>query len=54
MYTHVSIPLIKSYQLSRNYMYYVTHHNPFGLVLTAADEVNRRIANIIDCIITFL
>ena len=39
---------IKGCQLIRNYMRDATHHKPFGLGLTAVNEVRRRIVFIFD------
>ena len=41
MYTHVLILWIKGYQLFRNYMWDMNHHNPFGSVLISFNKVIR-------------
>ena len=49
--THTLILLLKGCQLFRNYICNATHHNPFGLVLTAVNEVCKHIFYILDNII---
>ena len=48
MYTHVLTLWIKVYQLLRNYTFNETNHNPFGLLLTAVNKLNRCIFFILD------
>ena len=38
MFVNVLVLLIKCYQLFRNYVGDATHHNSFGLLLTATNE----------------
>ena len=54
MYKHLLILWIKGCQFFRNYMFYATHNNPFGLVLTAVNKVRRHMAFILDDMIMFL
>ena len=51
MYTQVLILLLKRFILFRNFMGDATRHKPFGLVLTAVNEVFSCIVFILDKII---